>query len=341
MEITPETYWYVRKFLAHKVAFEDAVKGKASLELSHLTSAGGSTISEIAEKTSVEEVKLYEFNKWLKGKRIPTDKEYAVVIPSGDFGEGFGVLAIAPINAMTINEVIDMPSAEEGLEINGVRVIRAEKGEGIAALARRGNVSMSAFLHYNEMTIDKPVHQGQLFFVHNKRKRAMEDLYTMKPGEDVWSVSQKFGVQQKFIFKFNVLNDDSKPETGTTLYLTNHKPASGEMVDNTAVVILNKDDSFDWEQPTARNDGSHEVLWSPVASANQKNVMPEQELNASLLKEPSGVVSPLGSTHEVKSTDTLYSVARQYGVTIKELMQWNDKKDFSLTVGEKLKVSSR
>jgi membrane-bound lytic murein transglycosylase D len=44
--------------------------------------------------------------------------------------------------------------------------------------------------------------------------------------------------------------------------------------------------------------------------------------------------------HQVKASDTLYSVARQYGVTIKELMEWNDKKDFSLSVGEKLKVRS-
>jgi len=42
--------------------------------------------------------------------------------------------------------------------------------------------------------------------------------------------------------------------------------------------------------------------------------------------------------HEVKTTDTLYSVARKYGVTIKDLMDWNGKKDFSLTVGEKLKI---
>jgi membrane-bound lytic murein transglycosylase D len=45
--------------------------------------------------------------------------------------------------------------------------------------------------------------------------------------------------------------------------------------------------------------------------------------------------------HKVKSTDTLYGIARKYGVTIKELMEWNNKKDFSLSIGEKLKVLSR
>ena len=29
MEITSSTYWYVKKYLAHKIAFEDDVKVKA------------------------------------------------------------------------------------------------------------------------------------------------------------------------------------------------------------------------------------------------------------------------------------------------------------------------
>lgn len=49
-------------------------------------------------------------------------------------------------------------------------------------------------------------------------------------------------------------------------------------------------------------------------------------------------VSSKEVVHEVKSSDTLYSIARQYGVTIKELMDWNEKRDFSLSVGEKLKI---
>jgi membrane-bound lytic murein transglycosylase D len=43
-------------------------------------------------------------------------------------------------------------------------------------------------------------------------------------------------------------------------------------------------------------------------------------------------------THEVKNSDTLYSIARQYGVTIKDLMEWNQKKDFSLAAGENLRI---
>jgi membrane-bound lytic murein transglycosylase D len=61
------------------------------------------------------------------------------------------------------------------------------------------------------------------------------------------------------------------------------------------------------------------------------------------IKEDTPVEEPAVSNsewviHEVKTTDTLYSVARQYNVTIKEIMDWNKKSDFSLAMGEKLRI---
>ena len=45
--------------------------------------------------------------------------------------------------------------------------------------------------------------------------------------------------------------------------------------------------------------------------------------------------------HEVQASDTLYSIARKYSITIKELMEWNGKENLSLTVGEKLQIPQR
>jgi membrane-bound lytic murein transglycosylase D len=69
----------------------------------------------------------------------------------------------------------------------------------------------------------------------------------------------------------------------------------------------------------------------------EEGIKPGQVLNlrpvtSSLETKPKEVI------HRVNSSDTLYSVARQYGVTIKELMDWNQKKDLGLTIGENLKI---
>ena len=45
-----------------------------------------------------------------------------------------------------------------------------------------------------------------------------------------------------------------------------------------------------------------------------------------------------GSLHEVQPGETMFQIARNYGVTIKELMEWNNKDSFNLNVGERLKI---
>jgi membrane-bound lytic murein transglycosylase D len=42
--------------------------------------------------------------------------------------------------------------------------------------------------------------------------------------------------------------------------------------------------------------------------------------------------------HTVKKGEGLWDIARQYKVTIEEIVKWNDLKDTKLKVGEKLKI---
>src|SRR5690606_5593816 len=62
---------------------------------------------------------------------------------------------------------------------------------------------------------------------------------------------------------------------------------------------------------------------------------------AEMAVAPSKVTATSEIIHEVRASDTLYGVARKYGVSIKELMEWNGKSDFNIHVGEKLKVLPR
>lgn len=44
--------------------------------------------------------------------------------------------------------------------------------------------------------------------------------------------------------------------------------------------------------------------------------------------------------HTVKAGETLYSIAKKYGKTVSQLMETNSKTDFSVSVGEKLKITT-
>jgi membrane-bound lytic murein transglycosylase D len=325
MEITTDTYWYVKKFLAHKVAFENAVNGKASIEVTNVA-AGGRTIAEIAKETSIDEQKLRDFNKWLKTDRVPTDREYAFAIPAGSGSIDFGVLALAPVVSKSgSDKTLEAPP--ELAHINGLVTIRAVKGESAESLARRGNVSLKSFLRYNEMSMDKLIVPGARYFLEKKKKKATEDLYTTTKGEDLWSISQRFGIRQKALLRLNRLDEAWKPTSGVTLYLNTRKPI-GEATDTVSVALLDEGSAFNWEGSNPRK----------VEARNETGtIIADQGIDVGMITETTAA----GQIHEVKSSDTLYSVARQYGVTIKDLMEWNDKKDFSLSVGEKLRVRPR
>ncbi len=71
----------------------------------------------------------------------------------------------------------------------------------------------------------------------------------------------------------------------------------------------------------------------------QDGIKPGQVIELKTPKvTPTASIEPVEIVHEVKASDTLYSVARKYGVTIKEIMDWNAKSDFNISVGEKLKI---
>ena len=45
-------------------------------------------------------------------------------------------------------------------------------------------------------------------------------------------------------------------------------------------------------------------------------------------------------THTVKQEDTLYSIARQFDISIKEIMELNNKETFTIREGEELKIKA-
>ncbi len=334
MEITSDTYWYVKKFLAHKVAFENGTAGPPAIEMIALRNAGGKTWLEIAQESSVDEQRLKEFNKWLKTDRVPDDKVYMVLVPKGEITAGFSVLNVAAAGSVPGQTgKPDLNVRAESNEINGIPTIRAKEGETLAALTARADVSISRFLSYNEMEIDMPINAGQWYFLDKKKKHGPQELYTGEPGENVWEVSQRFGVKQKTLMKYNRLEQGDMNLGGVTVFLTHNRPEDGMIVADSVVARLDEEGSFDWDLTLSPMEGS-------VASAAPVKVEPVIDESVA----PSNLVSTQAKAeglHEVKPADTLYSVARQYGVTIREIMEWNEKKDFSLAVGEKLRVASR
>ena len=56
---------------------------------------------------------------------------------------------------------------------------------------------------------------------------------------------------------------------------------------------------------------------------------------------PAATFNGSSTTHTVVAGESLYQISRKYGVTIKDIMEWNNKPDFNVKPGEKLLIKKR
>ncbi len=83
MNITGKSHWYIKKFIAHKLAFQDFVgEGRKHPDVKLEAYEGkGMTLKQVSGRVGVDLDELKRFNKWLNQSTIPSDKSYKVIYP--------------------------------------------------------------------------------------------------------------------------------------------------------------------------------------------------------------------------------------------------------------------
>ena len=431
MEITSATYWYVKKYLAHKVAFEDVVEGAGQVKAIPYENRSKKLLTDIAKEVSVNEEELKLYNKWAKTGRIPDDRTYTVIIPV--MGEKEITLPLTTVTAAKVDTPLETkptPALADRIKINGIKAIKAVPGEDAAMLASRAGVTLSDFLVWNDISRNTRIETDRYYLLGKKRTRGEETYHKVSAGENLWQVSQQYGVQMKKLRRYNRLSTGEEIEPGTTLWLSSKKPKNfKETVESIQIIEVDKSSTFAWtagsisgestapkmEDPSSDNTASPAVtppvtgvallpdtteqhqdsvknvqIITPVPSKDsvaqqadvvvvvgpkkgehvvqpketlygiahtynvgvmdlatwnnlniQDGIRPGQVLKLSDGQTTNNDLVVKSIEHEVKNTDTLYSIARKYNVTIKDLMEWNNKKDFNLAIGEKLKIQGK
>lgn len=368
MEITPDTYWYVKRFLAHKIAFEDVIKGAPSSKIGLYETSDAKHIKDFAGILDVDVELLKEYNKWVRKGSIPADRNYFLLVPNASTVlTDFNNLTLASNKASKATpKKAAVVAKEERKEINGVMAILSQQGESVTALANRAHVSLSSFLKYNDISIDHKVEAGEFYFTAKKKKNASLPSIRTKMAEDLWMVSQQTGVRLKHLKKLNPELPENLLAKGTYVRLNSSAKVEVPVImpieitpegDDAEVAELSNE-TFNWSlkpsgtrnsKPTSEKVTSEPVVKEQPIEVKQPNNSNQIQNGVTGIKKDS-----LGSVevtsrqevqkqssevvYEVKSSDTLYSVARQFGITIKELMDWNNKTNFNLAKGEKLKI---
>ena len=349
MTLNGKAHWYIKRFLAHKIAYEALVDRPHSegLKLIAYRKAKGKTLADLAKDFKTEERLLRKYNKWLKSKKVPGEKDYAVIIPT----KGKTPSHIAknetpqhkPIHpadhVAAIHAIFDKPlntSRTIYLRLNGLPTFVAQRGERLDSAAARYRLSAKRLARYNDLEVGHLLIAGEVYYLKAKRNRAKIGFYNAQPSDDLWKVAQKFGVKRNRLAKMNRMSAADPLKPGRVLWLRRRRP-SGLPVDYQTLPpmpIITPKNTIAQEKESPKET----PLTPALAEKIKENITPPLPPPKTPQKQTPTFDSEKIVNHLVKKGETLYAIAKQYGVSVANLLAWNDLKDHALQPGQYLNL---
>ena len=280
---------YILRFFAHKVAIESALKFHQATNrfaLLEYPAGGGKTVPAIAEELGVDEFELRKYNRWLLGETVPADKVYAMAIPVQHdqindvrqkivkvSSKTMPDLAQSDVGFPVLRRVMAKSSDKNGpalYEINGLPGIQAQAGDNGASLARKGKISLSSFLRYNDLDETDPILTNDVYYLAKKRRKAAVPFHTVREGETTRSISQRYALRLKKLRRYNRLDPGERLVVGRVLWLHERRPG------NKPVEIINSPTSpvYDRTPSPAARDVVASTSTSPARPVSGSDGIP-------------------------------------------------------------------
>ncbi|NJB68053.1 membrane-bound lytic murein transglycosylase D [Desulfobaculum xiamenense] len=170
--------------------------------------------------------------------------------------------------------------------------------------------------------------------------------YTVRKGDSLWSVARDHGVSMGSLARVNNLSTRARIHTGQKLAL----PDTGTSTDRTRQLAQSRSNY---------SVKSGDTLWGvakrfnttvgTLARANgisrdetlrpgQNLYIPDQGANAARLARNEAKKATQTITYRVCSGDTLYDIAKRFGVTTRNIMAWNNLSSPDIRPGDSLKL---
>ncbi|MFT6150244.1 MAG: LysM repeat protein, partial [Saprospiraceae bacterium] len=185
----------------------------------------------------------------------------------------------------------------------------AKGGETPSDIGLKFNTTTRLILKYNEINGLKIFEENERIYLKNKKWKFKGNtkVHRVQEGESMYDIAQKYAIKTKWLYIRNRMKDGTEPAPGEQLNLR------GWNFKEVNVLSKNKKsqntESTNTTEPTNNDDGFLDEI---VPSSAQKN------------------------THIVQKGETLYGIAKKYGVPVDKIRVLNDLKSNSLNIGQEL-----
>jgi membrane-bound lytic murein transglycosylase D len=316
---------------------------------------------DIARLFNVRVSDIRNWNNLPYTSRVKVGQELVVYVPI-DKVEYF-----SSINNMTESERKNLLVVNSGDSYTEHRV---RSGESLRSIANKYGVSIAQLKDWNNLKSNQ-INRGKKLIVYSgDYKKVSENRslangrttkYKVKRGDSLGEIAMKFGVTSTQLRKWNKLSSN-KIVAGKSL-VVHGKDNITSLGDNTtrkssnvvSYIIKNGDtiselaEKFDVsisEIKSWNNLKSNKLVKGKSISIytdnnvdkksfKKKNSVSEQQ-NKSLAKNNSKAEK--SQIHKVREGESLWTIAKNYGVIVADIISWNNLKSDKVKIGQKLKI---
>ena len=359
LDITSDSYWYLKKFIAHVVAFSPAV-GRPHSEgiwLDEVTNAGGKSLEQIAREYKVDLEELQKYNKWLKKGDVPTDRTYSIMIPKK---------GAPPKQLVASNDNPKPPRISEPqqkiypseltpgltksdrstiIPLNGIPSILVRDADDVHTLSARAGISEKQFRKYNDMSSDDAIISNEFYYIKRKKGKSSIGYHVAQQGEDLWDISQQYGLLLSRLAKMNRMSIIDEVKEGRIMWLSKTRPDDEPIAYHKV------------QAPTITKPVTKPVASSDrIISAKEEAMTPEELVNEvsdegeEIEETVAPIVVPVVDSaeerkkvkiHTVAPGETLWSISKLYEMKMDDLLRWNELPNpDAISIGQNILVKA-
>ena len=114
------------------------------------------------------------------------------------------------------------PNPHQTYIANDLLYIVVRAGDSWKSISKEFDISQKKLRKYNDLYKGYALQVGDILYLEKKNKKADKEhiVHVLRAGESMYSVSQKYGIRLKNLYKMNRMDaDDPAPEVGTILRL--------------------------------------------------------------------------------------------------------------------------
>ena len=114
------------------------------------------------------------------------------------------------------------PDPHQPYVANGLLYIVVREGDTWKSISEEVGISQKKLISYNDLYKGYALRVGDILYLEKKNSKATKEyiVHVLRGGESMHSISQRYGIRLKNLYKLNKMNpDDPAPERGTILRL--------------------------------------------------------------------------------------------------------------------------